>query len=161
MTTAAEFVPPAIGELRHWVEIQGWRCKERGHRRDYQMKCWRRDGEHLYLIWRAGTFSSEESWYASPEVERRSVANPALACNVLRTHEPTYDFSAMSDGEALNFLSGHQITWSSTLTGETSSAKIPFAISTTMSSSTMGRRFLTFAEQSFVSVALDAITEID
>lgn len=156
--TVAEFVPPAIGELRHWVALQGWKSQERGWHRDYQMKCWRRPGEKLNLIWRDGEFSAEESWFESPEVDHRPVQNPALASNVLRTHDPAYDFSAMSDREVLDHLFSRKITWLSTMTQETASVTLPAR--TTISTSTMGRRFLTFADQSFQSVALDAIIDI-
>lgn len=160
MSPAAEFVPPAIGELRHWAQRQGWRCKEQPWKRDYQMKLWRRAGENVCLIWRGGEFSAEDSWFESPEIDHRGILNPALASNVLRTHIPTYDFAPLQDFEVLEWLRGKKITWLSAMTTETQSATVPDLKSTSISCSQMGRRFLTFAFQSFQSVALDAITDV-
>jgi hypothetical protein len=159
--TAAGFVPPAIGELRHWSRHQGWHSQETPWRQHFQLKLWRRKGENVCLVWRDTWFAPKDSWFESPEVPRISVPNPAQACNVLRTHRPSYDFTPLSDQEVIEWLSGSKITWISTLTGDEQVARVPEAgVSTSVSRSQMMRRFLTFAETSFQSVALDAITDV-
>lgn len=155
-----KFVPLQLKDLNFWVEQMGWESEHTFHDTDYRIKTWRRVGEHLCLIWREKRFAETESWFESPEVERIFVPDADAGINVLRTHEPTYDWTEYTDEAALHYLAGKQITWTNSLTREPQTAVVPTAASTRMSHSRMGRWFITFADSSFRSVALDAITEI-
>jgi hypothetical protein len=155
-----EFQPRPIQEIRHWIKKMGWNSEETFHSTDYRIKAWRRDGEHLCLIWRIKIFSSAESWFESPEVERVVVSSEQEAISALRTCEPTFDFAEMSDEAALHYLRGKEIFWMSAYTNEKNKAVIPASQSTYLSRSRMGRRFITFADTAFRSVGLDAIVEI-
>lgn len=155
-----EFEPLQLKELRFWIEQMGWESEHTFHAFDYRIKAWRRQGEHLCLIWRSKRFNPDESWFESPEVERTFVPDADAGINVLRTHEPAFDWTQFTDEAVLHYLSGKQIVWTNSLTREPQTAVVPTASSTRMSHSRMGRWFITFADSSFRSVALDAIIEI-
>jgi hypothetical protein len=160
------FEPVALGEIRFWVDKQGWRSKETPYSTNFQIKAWRRQGEHVQMTWRDTHFSVSrswdelDSWFTVPASNPAPLPYPASGVNVLRTFIPTYDFAEMSDEEVLHYLSGKEITWSSAETGAVSKYVIPKAPSTSMSRSRTGRRAISFAPSFFVSAALDAITEI-
>lgn len=157
-----EFEPTAMAELRYRAEIQHWSSDELTHEMDFRARYWRRHGERMVLIWRARYLASEESWFETPDCpgERFTVLTPADAVNVLVRYEPAYDFTDMDDEVVVKYLSGKEITWASVLLRTRESATVPRATSTRMSRSRMGRRFVSFANGSFRSVALDAITDI-
>lgn len=155
-----EFSPLQLTELNFWIEQMGWESEHTFFDADYRIKAWRRQGEHLCLIWRGKRFAENESWFESPEVERIFVPDADAGVNALRTHVPTYDWTEYTDEAVLHYLSGKQITWTNSLTREPQTAVVPTATSTRMSHSRMGRQFITFADSSFRSVALDAIIEI-
>lgn len=159
-TLEPQWQPRQLTEMRHWAGQMGWDSEETFYGLDYRLKAWRRQGEHLCLIWRAEKFSSSESWFESPEVDRMDVPDADAGMNVLRTHQPSFDWSEMDDDTILHYLAGKEITWKSSLTGEPSSAVVPKAKSTRISRSRMRRGFVTFADTSFRSVALDAIIDV-
>jgi hypothetical protein len=156
-----QFVPPALGELRHWAAKMGWESDETFFETSYRFRAWRLEGERLHLIWRERYFVPVESWLETPQADPRlAVPDPAAAICALRVHEQTFDFSAMDDGQVLDHLYTKKITWLNSYTDQTEQAVVPASRSTRLSVSRMGRRFLTFADTAFRSVALDAITDI-
>ena len=166
------FEPQALGEILHWAGKQGWGMQLTHHKDDYRVKAWRRKGEHLYLIWRARLFAPAESWFTSPDhtyqqvgsaIEGRlPVPDAAAAVSVLRTFEPTFDFTDWPDEAVLKYLQGKEITWVNAMTGQEDKATVPGSEfkSTRIGCSRMGRRHVTFALTAYQSVGLDAITEI-
>ena len=155
------YEPQALGEIRHWVQVMGWKVQATPYKSDYQVKAWRRQGENLMLIWRAKLFAPAESWFTSPDVDGQlTVPDAAAAVSVLRTHVPTYDFTAWADEAVLKYLKGKQIQWVNAMTGEQDTATVPDASSTVLGRSRMRRRHITFAQTSYQSVGLDAIIDI-
>lgn len=151
----------AFAELEHWANTMGWQHDDLTHEADRRMRFWRREGEKMQLIWRADRFAADESWCELPEVQGQlTVRDPAEAVAVLRTSEPAYDFDE-SDEVVVTYLSGKQIQWTNNFTGLSEKDTVPRdAKSTRVYRTRMGRRVLTFANTSFRSVGLDAITDI-
>jgi hypothetical protein len=156
------FEPPALHELRFRAEMLSWSTDELPYEQDFRARYWRREGERMVLIWRGTFFAAGESWFETPDTpgQHYTVLTPADGVNCLMRHEPRYDWGEMDDDVVLKYLSGKEITWSSSLARNTETAVVAKAPSTRISCSRMGRRFITFANGSFRSVALDAITDI-
>lgn len=152
----------AFAELEHWASQLGWQHDDLTYEDDRRMRFWRREGEKMQLIWRSGQLSAAESWCELPEVQGQlQVRDPAEAVAVLRTSEPTYDFTEMPDEVVAKYLSGKTIEWVNNFTGVSEKDTVPRdAKSTRVYRTRMGRRVLTFANTSFRSVGLDAIIEI-
>jgi hypothetical protein len=154
--------PRCLQELRHRAQLLRWHGDELAHEADFRARYWRRDGERMVLIWRAGLFAPTESWFETPDVpdERLEIPDPASAVSCLCRHEPTFDWVGMTDEAVLHYLRGKEITWQNRTLDATEHAVIPNLPSTCLWTSSMRRRGITFAPSSFVSVALDAITDI-
>lgn len=183
-----EFVPTKIQKFRDACAAHDWDLEEQWFEQDYRVKAWRNEGEErITLIWRERYFSGDgESWYNLVDVEDGTVLREKLLSNQAEAirfviDQPDYTFVRDEDGrpalirnvfdwteyedeEVAKNLAGHTITWQNSYTGEHEKGIVPRkGYWTEVQRSSVGRRFITFADASgggFRSVGLDAIIRI-